>query len=551
MSRKVENIDFFSNWYIAISYFKWFPDLFLDMMKPKTGGITLHTDQRVFMRAVVRFVSNYGVFPRSYAKTFLEIACSFICCIFFPNLALVFTAQTKENAAAMLYDKYLDLITKYPFFENEIEGVNKTQQECIVRFKSGSYIYTLANAQSSKGRRGARETVEEAGQLKAELFDDVLKPIVDSARPLSGDVNIVDPMELNHQINFFTTSWYRASYEYQRNLIMLKSMANLEGQFVFGGDWRLPCWYGRGLDKKGVFDTKKKVTKVSFDMNYNSKWVGATDGALVDANALINSQVIKEAEFESDGVSEYYVGVDVARSDNDANCQTSISVGKVKRKKNNRIDKIELIYLKTVSGTLNFSKQAIEVKKVRQNFNSSIVIVDSNGVGKGLTDELLKEQEDIDENGNVVVWKCFDTVNTDKTPDNPNDCIPCVYDLMVQSVNSDIISNFMNVVNNGILKLLAPLTLSTVNEKTLKYTKEQYKLPYIHTKLMIDEIVNLKYQTTGEKKKLTIVPINKKIPKDRYSSTAYMSWYIMTFEDNAKNEAEDDESWILDWAMIY
>lgn len=49
-----------------ISFFRWYPDLFLDLIRPKTGGINLHFDQRVFLRCICRFVSIYGVFPRGW-----------------------------------------------------------------------------------------------------------------------------------------------------------------------------------------------------------------------------------------------------------------------------------------------------------------------------------------------------------------------------------------------------------------------------------------------------------------------------------------------------
>ena len=45
-----------------------YPDLFLDLIKPKKGGINLHSDQRTFMRVAVRFYSMYGVYPRGWGK---------------------------------------------------------------------------------------------------------------------------------------------------------------------------------------------------------------------------------------------------------------------------------------------------------------------------------------------------------------------------------------------------------------------------------------------------------------------------------------------------
>ena len=58
-----------------ISWARWYPDLFLDMMREKDektgkpkGGVNLHFDQRVFLRCILRFMSVYGVFPRGWGK---------------------------------------------------------------------------------------------------------------------------------------------------------------------------------------------------------------------------------------------------------------------------------------------------------------------------------------------------------------------------------------------------------------------------------------------------------------------------------------------------
>ena len=97
-----------------ISWARWYPDLFLDMLRPKIngelGGINLHFDQRVFLRATMRFFNMYGVFPRAWGKTFCEIAACFCACILYPGVEISLTAQTKEAAAKLLKDKYKDLI---------------------------------------------------------------------------------------------------------------------------------------------------------------------------------------------------------------------------------------------------------------------------------------------------------------------------------------------------------------------------------------------------------------------------------------------------------
>ena len=76
------------NWTYFCSYARWYPDLFLDLIKPEKGGLNLHFDQRVYLRAMLRFASFYGVFPRGYGKTFDEVLASILVCVFFPEISL-------------------------------------------------------------------------------------------------------------------------------------------------------------------------------------------------------------------------------------------------------------------------------------------------------------------------------------------------------------------------------------------------------------------------------------------------------------------------------
>ena len=100
------------------SWAQFYPDLFLDLNKPATGGITLHPDQRVFMRCATRFFSMYGCFVRGWGKTYDEILMQFVVSLYYPNLTQSITAQTRENAVKLLKDKTTEILQHYPFFKN-------------------------------------------------------------------------------------------------------------------------------------------------------------------------------------------------------------------------------------------------------------------------------------------------------------------------------------------------------------------------------------------------------------------------------------------------
>ena len=51
-----------------LAYVRFYPDIFLDLITPKKGGIKLGLDQRVFLRVIMRFPRAYCVFPRGYGN---------------------------------------------------------------------------------------------------------------------------------------------------------------------------------------------------------------------------------------------------------------------------------------------------------------------------------------------------------------------------------------------------------------------------------------------------------------------------------------------------
>ncbi|MEI6296326.1 MAG: hypothetical protein WCO84_01595 [bacterium] len=260
-------------WVDFISWCRWESDGLLDLLKPPKGGITLHFDQRVFIRSIMRFFSVYGVFPRGFSKTYLEILCLILVAMLYPNIELALTAQTKENGAKFLSDKYTEITRHYPILKNEVIKTNFSKDGAEILFANNSTITNLPNSQTAKGQRRKRINIEESALLNGEVFDDALAPVVEVPRNTIGKLAIVNPEELNQQINFFTTSGFRNSDEWFRSLKMVDNMVNLEGEIVLGSNWMLACWYGRGSSKEQILKKKKKMSSVSFAQNYNSSWV--------------------------------------------------------------------------------------------------------------------------------------------------------------------------------------------------------------------------------------------------------------------------------------
>ena len=518
-----------------VSWARFYPDLWWDFITPPTGGIRLDMDQRVYLRCISRFVANYMVFPRGYGKTILELMGMVHTAIFFPDIEISMTAQTKENAAKLVDEKWREILKFYPLIQNEVKGKpNISNDRVEIVFTSGGRIDVMANAQSSKGARRKRINVEESALLNNALFEDVLEPIVNVPRRTIGKEALINPEELNGQINFMTTSGFRGSDEFNRNIMMIDEMAELKGKIVLGSDWQLAVNYGRGEPKSAILDKKAKLSPTFFAMNYESKWVGASDGALVGINKVIDLRTLSKPENRGDGVSTYILGVDVARSNSKNNNKTSISVLKIKRNKDLKITKIPVVNIINLANGLNFTAQAIEVKRIQKLYGAKVVVVDVNGVGSGLRDELLKDTIDPVSGESLGCW---DTLNTDDQPETPGS-EKLVYALTAQGINHDIIVNFIDIVESNKLQLLMKYPDNNYDANDTVFFNNNV-LPHIQTDLLVEEIANLKLKPL-QNGRYSIEQLTKRVDKDRYSSLAMAAWYIKEFESKSIEIVNDD-----------
>jgi ribonucleoside-diphosphate reductase alpha chain len=529
-AKGIEEIDSFTRnldkYMDLVAWAKWYPDLWWDLITPQTGGIRLDLDQRVYLRSVSRFVSNYLVFPRGYGKTLLEVMGMVHACIFHPDIEITMTAQTRENAAKLVEEKFREIIRFYPMIQNEIMGKPSFSKDTVeIVFTSGGRIDVMANSQSSKGARRKRLNVEEAAQLNNSLFEDVLEPIVNVPRRTIGKEAIVNPEELNGQINFMTTSWFRGTDEYERNIRMIDEMAELKGKIVLGSDWQLACTYGRGETKSQILEKKSKLSPTFFALNYESKWVGAADNALVDINKVMKLRVLPKPDLKPDKNYTYIISMDVARSSSDANNQSSISVLKFKKGKKGNVINIKLANLYNLPNGLNFSAQTVELKRVANFYNAKIVVVDTNGIGSAIKDEALKSTFDPITGEELGCW---DTINTDDEPEEKGSP-KILFALTAQGINSDIIVSFIDAIESEKLQLLDKKSNNDY-DATDKDNYTSMILPHIQTDFLLEEIANLKLKST-QNGKYTVEQVTKRVNKDRYSSVAMGVWYIKEYED--------------------
>lgn len=532
-----------SKWAKVVAYFRFFPDAFWDIITPKTGSIRLDLDQRVFLRALARFPNGYYVFSRAYGKTLLEVMGLVHAAIFYPRIKLSLTAQTIRKAAGILKAKYNDIIGFYPLIKEEIYSTKFSNDTAVIEFHNGSVIDVLANHDNTKGERRHRGSIEEDNLVDEEVYKDAVKPVFDDPRRTVGRSGKIDPNENNSSVNSFTTSGYRGSPAYYRCKKTYEGMIALDGSFCIGASWKLPAFNGRGKDINEILKDKRTSSPFLFDMNYMSRWTGSGDAGICNVAKLMDCRNLPDSNLANGKYSETILSVDVAQSDKDKNCQTVITVLDIVRFQNGRIREIRVPQIISISGKLNYEMQAVDVKRAQKKYGATAVVIDNNGLGKGLTQACLKSQTDPLTGEDLGCW---DTMNTEDVPEIANSP-KMVFCYLAQSYDQESIPIFMECVETGRLRLLQNKDYSDFDYMP-QQQRVEVMLPFIQTNNLVEEIQNivLKVLNNG---RLTLERATTRLQKDRFSSLQYGLWYVMKFLDNVVIEKKDEVDELAKYIM--
>lgn len=471
-------------------------------------------------------------------NTMIAIMAAFHTCIFYPTVMVALTAQTKENSAKLIKDKLDEMLLAFPLLAEEIVSKSISKDLVEITFANGSKLVNLANNQSVKGSHVQRGYMDEDNLTDEETFHDALEPVFTTVkRRTVGKFCIEDPYEMNGQINFLTSAGYKNSPAYFRCLSHFENMVNLKGEMCLGASWRLPNFFGMGTSKAEALKKKQETSIATFDMNYEATWTGATDKALVSITKLMECRTLQKPEFISNPMYEYVLGVDVARSDNADNNETSVAILKVVRRANGKIKEVQLVNLINISGTLNFEAQTIEIKRIRKKYEACCIVVDDNGLGKAISDLLVKEHIDPLTGESLG---CFATINSDREPEiagSPQ----MVFCYVAQKYDSRSIPMFIDAVTTGKLRLLEKHIMNEQDLMDESYAEKS--LPFVNTDLFMDEVSNLQLITLNNGS-LSIGRVEKKLNKDRFSAVQYGLWYILTYMEQSTISTKSDEDFV-------
>jgi hypothetical protein len=363
--------------------------------------------------------------------------------------------------------------------------------------------------------------------------------------------NKIDPDEIHKCEIYLTTAGTQQQFGYKKLREVYQDMLQGKSAFCLGNSYELPCIHGQ-LDFDFIEELRESPTYsiMDFMREYESVWTGSSSDSLVSDEKLKKCRIVGVAEWEhcGDDRIEYALAYDVSRNEGAENALSCLTVIKLTPKGNGDYVK-ELVNIFSMEGQ-HSTLQAKFLKQKVKEFKARVLIIDNNGLGVAVTDQLVLDLND----GNPPYAVLNDSEYDKYTlPDS----IPMVFALKSQNKetkNSDMINHFMQVFNKidiGLLK--SPhegiKDLEKKYKRKIKDSEElsNSEIPYILTNNLCEEILNITYKQAGNETRIDRV--SRGIPKDKFSSLLYNLYWI--YLEEKKNKIQQSPMGDTDFSKLF
>ena len=548
-----ENFDLFVEEYLQLDFLKWFQTMLLVMMNRS----------RVFL----------WIAARGMGKSFLISIFAVARCILYPGTKVVITSGTRGQSINVLEKIQTELMPVSPNLCNEID-MAKTKfsgQDAKVMFKNSSYIKVVTAYDNARSNRANILIVDEFRMVKKDTIDTVLKKFLTSRRmpPYKDLTDAERKMEYAKEPNkscFLSSAYFKDHWSFNKMLDTFKLMLDdSKTDFVCGFPYQLSVQEGLLFSEDVESDMlESDFNEIKWSMEMEAMWFGDEDGAFFDFDSISKNRRIKYAMLpdklsgllgnnqkvkipQKQNGEKRILSADVAlmsssKHNNDA---TAIFINQMLPSKGGRYTN-NIVYSDSYEG-LHTEDQALVIRRLYDEYLCDYIVLDCTGLGLGVYDALVRDIVDPDTG---EVYPALSCCNDQEMAAR---CTTTGADKVIWSIkaspklNSDCAVLLREGFRSGKIRLLmteydADVVMSEIKGYKSLSPSEKVKLqmPYVHTTLLINELVKLQHEESGGRVR---VYERSGMRKDRYSSLSYNYYVALQLESKlGKQRSNNFES---------
>lgn len=541
-----------------VSFFRAFPDRFLDLIESPNADFTLALPQRVILRSMVHFVKSDTTSTRGLGKTYLEVLHGMTTGVLYPGVIIKQDAPSQKMGAELAAKAFHQIEKNYP----PLAALWKIRSETKDSFK----IYTDFGSEYSIGviqGGNANEIIaEEIGQETEPKFDfhNFESKVLPTCR-LKRTINQQKDRTYNKHYIYITNGSRRqnpAYAKYRHSAMKAMSEQPFGAGWAVDISWEMAVLFGiRDCDY--VKELRNSMTREEFLRQMCAIYTGASENPMVSDEDLSASRTLKvmESKHCGDPNAIYIVGHDVSYESGTKNAKCADVVMKLTPfpqdgKTLTKRDKYQkdIVWVDSYPPIKDPTQSAIHLKELWRRFTmdggqTTYLAIDSWQYGNAIMRQLIIPLGD---GINLCTYKHLECQELEG-----EHALPVIYPIKAGGTgvrdNDLAMINYMRTeYEQGNIRHLT----ADVNEGLEQYKRyhnikdvfadSQILKPYYKTNELCEQIQNLQVVPTGASWKEKRVSMS--IQRDDWSAEKYCGRVAMILEEElAKSHNQSTSSW--------
>lgn len=515
-------------------------------------GIKLKRFQEIILCMMFRFPNLIFLASRGAGKTYLMSIFCICYSILYPGTNIRIASRTRSQATEVI-KKILTILnsedTPKTLKDEKLYDKISPSEACI-KWRNGSEVAVVTASETGRGQRANCLLIDEFRMVDRDIIDTILKKFLAVPR-MPGFMSKPEyqnyPAERN-KILYASSAWYVGHWSFEIVTSYVNSMLNNGANgshFCCSISYHVPYLEGL-LDYERLQEDMSETgfNEISFRMEMEGLFYGLGSGGLysyddIDKNRKIKYPFYPRLSNIKVADKRLYIpekrqgeirilSADIAliASTKNKNDATSIFINQMIPLGNGRYIK-NIVYPENNEG-LRTDAQALNIRRLFADYDCDYLVVDVKSAGIGVADALLADIYD------QTTGEMFGALSCCNDEGWANRCFVRGAPKVIWAINGSEMFNskcamlLREEFRQGRIKLLCSeidaedLLRDLLGNKVWNSLSLQdrvnLQLPYINTRLLIDELINLETEV-----KNGIVKVKEKpgARKDRYSSLSY------------------------------
>ena len=483
-------------------------------------------------------------------KSFLLAVFCCVRCILFPGTKVIIASGTRGQSLNILEKIKIELFPRSSLLQNEVEELKLSASNAYVLFKNGSSIKVVTASDSARGNRATILLCDEFRMIDKETVGTVLRKFLTDAR----HPGYIDNPKYSHLVErnkeiYLSSAYYKDNWSYDKVRDYAEHMVCEDHFFVCGLPYQLSMTEGL-LNREAVMDEMSEAgfNEITWSMEMECLFWGDESGTFFSYDSISKTRKIKYPMLPDKAAALLnnstklripaklpgeirILSADIAlmSSKKNRNDASALFLNQMMPSRNGRYTS-NIVYSDSAEG-LRTDEQALMIRRLYEEFQCDYIVLDCQGLGLGIFDSLARDIVDPD------TGEIYPALSCCNNPEMASRCVSRTADKVIWAIkanadiNSECALRLREGFKSGRVRLLIPdqdgdAALAEIKGYGSLTEAERLalKMPYVHTTLLIDELIKLKHEESSGKVKISE---KSTMRKDRYSSLSY-NYYVAT-----------------------